>query len=141
MARFGEWRPYVPVSTRRENAERELSKAGQAVVPYLQSLDRKQLDAEQAARVRTLIETLSVGYEDRADRIATWLSGDEQVWFSLLARPVEVKRRVAARQLASMLGTPIDFDPAAEATVRQQQWERLRARLRQKNQTAPDADR
>jgi hypothetical protein len=68
-----------PRFSERQNAERELSKAGQAVVPYLQSLDRKQLDAEQAARVRTLIDTLSVGYEDRADRIATWLSDRKSV--------------------------------------------------------------
>jgi hypothetical protein len=112
----------------RQNAERELSKAGQVVVPYLQNLDRAQLDAEQAYRVRSLVESLAVGYEDTADRIVIWLSGDEHVWLSLLARGEPQKRRVAAEQLSAIIG-PIEFDPVAADSVRDSQLQRLRVRL------------
>jgi len=35
------------------------------VVPYLQSLDRKQLDAEQLRRIRSIVDALSVDYGQR----------------------------------------------------------------------------
>ena len=113
----------------RQNAERELSKAGQVVVPYLQNLDRTRLDAEQAYRVRSLVESLAVGYEDTADRIVIWLSGDEHVWLSLLSRGEPQKRLVAAQQLSAIIG-PVEFDPAAADSVRNAQLERLRIKLR-----------
>jgi hypothetical protein len=113
----------------RQNAERELRGAGQAVVPYLQSLDHGQLDAEQAARIRSVIDSLSVEYEDRVDRVTAWLAGDEMVWLALLNREDADRRRVAAEQLGRILGGPVDFDPDGPETVRQQQIDRLRKRL------------
>jgi len=113
----------------RQNAERELSKAGQVVVPYLQNLDRSRLDAEQAYRVRSLVESLAVGYEDTADRIVIWLAGDEHVWLSLLSRGELTKRRVAAEQLTAIIG-PIDFHPTAADSTREAQLERVNNRLR-----------
>jgi hypothetical protein len=95
----------------------------------LQNLDRAQLDAEQSSRVRTLVESLSVGYEDSTDRIAIWLAGDEQVWLSLLAREDVTRRRVAAGQLSLLLEEPIEFDPDALDAQRKLQIERLRVRL------------
>jgi hypothetical protein len=113
----------------REDAERELYKAGQVVVPYLQNLDRNGLDAEQSHRIREIVNSLSVGYKDSVDRIATWLSGDERVWLSLLARGELAKRRIAVAQLAELVDGPIEFDPAASDAVRQSQLERLQLRL------------
>jgi hypothetical protein len=121
----------------RENAQRELYKAGPVVVPFLQSLDRKGLDAEQTARVRSLIESLSVDYEDTTDRVATWLAGDQQVWLSLLSRSELFKRRTAADQLTQLAGAPVDFDPAADETLRAAQFERLAARLRKPKAEGP----
>ncbi len=118
-----------PKFARRETAQRELYRAGQVVVPFLQSLDRGRLDAEQAYRVRALVEALSVDYEDKVERIVTWLAADEHVWLSLMERGESAKRRIAAERLAATLAAPIEFDPAAAAEVRQVQIERLRARL------------
>ena len=56
-----------------------------------------------------------MGYEDTPDRIATWLSGDPQVWLSMLSRPELFKRRVAAEQLALLVGAPIAFTAIAFA--------------------------
>jgi hypothetical protein len=114
----------------REQAQRELQSAGPVVVPYLQSLNRNYLDAEQASRIRGLVESLSVGYEDTPDRIATWLSGDPQVWLSMLSRPELFKRRVAAEQLALLVGAPIAFNPEADETLRKAQIEELKTRQR-----------
>ncbi len=118
-----------PKFSERETAERELRGAGQAVVPYLQSLDHEQLDAEQAARIRSVIDSLSVDYEDRVDRVTAWLAGDEMVWLALLNRDDPDRRRVAAEQLARILGAPVDFDPDGSEESRQQQIDRLRSQL------------
>jgi hypothetical protein len=118
-----------PKFAERQNAQRELVNAGQAVLPYLQKLDRDRLDAEQASRVRALIDALSVDYEDTTDRIATWLADDAQAWLSLLARDELAKRRVATEHLGALLGAPINFDPAADQDVRDAQIERLHARF------------
>ncbi|GAG33622.1 unnamed protein product, partial [marine sediment metagenome] len=113
----------------RQSAQRELYESGQGVVPYLQSLDPKRLDAEQAARIRSIVESLSVNYEDRVDRVAAWLAGDERVWLALLDRDEAARRRIAAEQLGRLLGGTIDFDPDGTEEIRRQQIERLKSRL------------
>ncbi len=118
-----------PQFATRQNAQRKLYDAGPVIVPYLQNLDRNHLDAEQTSRIRALVESLSVDNEDTTDRIATWLAGDVQVWLSLLSRGELFKRRAAQQQLDQLLGSPIEFDPAAEETLRKAQIERLPARL------------
>jgi hypothetical protein len=118
-----------PKFTERAAAERKLLGAGQVILPFLHSLDRRQLDAEQNARVRDLIETLAPGYQDSTERLAVWLAGDTQIWLALLARPEPAKRRIAARQLTALLGAPIDFDPEADQPARDAQWQRLRSRI------------
>jgi hypothetical protein len=87
------------------------------------------LDAEQASRVRALVDSLAVSYEDSIDRIATWLAGDEQIWLSLMSRSELPRRRLAAKQLSVLVGAPVEFDPAADEAQRKTQIERLRARL------------
>ena len=58
--------------------------------------------------------------------MAVWLSGHEQTWLALLARDDESKRRIAAEKLASLVGEPVDFNPAADADTRRKQIEHLR---------------
>lgn len=129
-----------PKFSRRQRAHRELLDVGQVTLPFLEGLDPDKLDAEQISRIRGLIETLSVDYEDTTDRIATWLVADRQNWLSLLSRDEEVKRRVAARQLELISGGPIDFDPSADKTTRQAQLEKLRARIKSSRKKAGEAD-
>ena len=118
-----------PKFSKRQKAQRELLEIGQIILPFLKGLDANRLDAEQLSRIHTLIDTLSVGYEDTTDRIATWLVADKQNWLSLLSRDEEVKRRVAARQLEVIMGRSIAFDPSADLTTRRAQIEKLRARF------------
>ena len=124
----------------RENAERELYAAGQIVVPYLQSLDRTRLDAEQVSRIRSVVEALSVDYEDKADRVANWLSGDQRAWLSLLNRDEPSKRRAAAERLSRLLGEAVDFDANAPLEERRAQIGRLQTRLEQAREARPAAD-
>jgi hypothetical protein len=109
----------------RASAERALRTSGQGVVPFLQSLGRDTLDAEQAARVRVLIDSLSDGYEDSAERIVPWLAGDPQAWLALLARDDVQTRRLAARQLALVWEGSVAFDPDGEKAGRDAQLARL----------------
>lgn len=109
----------------RASAERALRTSGQGVVPFLQSLGRDTLDAEQAARVRVLIDSLSAGYEDSAERIVPWLAGDPQAWLALLARDEVETRRLAVRQLALIWGESVAFDADAEQAIRDEQLARL----------------
>jgi hypothetical protein len=113
----------------REAAQHQLAAIGQAVLPFLQDLDPTDLDAEQAARVRKLIENLRVNYEDSADRVANWLIGDVSVWLSLAGRPKQSVRDAARQQLVTLTGESIVFDPAADEEVRAAQLARLSSRL------------
>lgn len=115
--------------TVRQEAERLLLSAGPVVAPFLQGLSRKNLDAEQYSRVRNVLDALLDSYEDTVDQTSTWLASDLQVWLSLAARPDPLKRRIAAEQLANLLGEKIDFDAAADDEVRSAQLQRLRERI------------
>ncbi|MGE0606029.1 MAG: hypothetical protein AB7O62_02810 [Pirellulales bacterium] len=114
----------------REAADRELRGAGVAVMPYLRSLDRRQLSAEQRIRIRRIIDSIDVGIaDDSVERIAFWMSWDPQTWFVLLDRSDSATRQIAARQLTMLIEEPLDFDPLADELVRREQLERLRPRF------------
>lgn len=115
---------------RREAADRELRAAGPAVIPFLERLDFVHLDAEQQARVRRILSELSQDIDDdTVPQVAVGLASEAPVWLGLMSRPEECTRRLAANQLALLLGGPVEFDPAAAVAVRQAQIERLRARI------------
>jgi len=113
----------------RESAQRDLAASGQVVLPFLEDLDRAQLDAEQAARIEKLITNLRVNYEDTADRVANWLIGDVAIWLSLAERPDPATREAARRQLSALIDQDIDFDPAANEATREDQLAKLRRRI------------
>lgn len=113
----------------RESAQRELTRIGPVLSPFLESLRSAELDAEQAARVAKLTEVLAVDYEDTVDRVATWLAADPQVWLSLLSREELAKREAAATQLAALSGQTIEFNPAADEPTRRAQIVALRLRF------------
>jgi hypothetical protein len=128
------WRRLVdelgaPEFARRESAQRELLEIGQIMLPFLDALDTARLDAEQSSRIRSLVEALSVDYEDSPDRVTAWLASDPRIWFALLHRREEVKRRVATEQLERLTGRPLEFDPAADEATRHAQLEKLRPRF------------
>ena len=115
---------------RREAADRKLRALGRVVFTYLQQLDPARLDAEQHYRVRRIIVTLSKSMSnDTPEQIANWLAGDPSVWLAMLSRHEESERRLARQRLEALLGEPIPFDPAADATIRAGQIEQLRARV------------
>jgi len=114
----------------REAADRKFREEGRIVMTYLQQLDLPRLDAEQSYRVRRILRALAeTGGDESPAQIAHWLAGDPAVWLALLSRDDASTRRLAAQRLASMLGGPIAFDPAADPPTRQKQIEALRARM------------
>lgn len=114
----------------REAADRKFREEGRIVVTYLQQLDPSRLDAEQRYRVRRILQSLSeTGGDESPAQIAHWLAGDPVIWLALLSRDDASTRRLAAQRLATMLGGPIAFDPAADLPTRQKQIEALRARI------------
>ena len=118
--------------SRRERADRELREAGRGAVPLLQSVDPKELDAEQTFRIRRILESASDPENDTPEQTARTLAEDPAIWLSLLARPQEQDRRTASRHLESLLGRPIRFDPGADPAARAAQIEAIRAALRAK---------
>lgn len=118
--------------SRRQAADRRLRELEYEVLPYLVSLDGRQLDAEQRFRIRMILRSLSdKAPEDTPERVAAWLFNDPEAWYWLLRRDDESQRRMAAERLALLLAGPIDFDPAADSETRQAQFETLRARIDQ----------
>jgi len=132
QTRWAEWVQQLGDNrfAKREAADRQLREAGRAAVAYLQQLDLSRLDAEQQYRVRRIIQAVTAGSaDDSPDQIASWLFGDASVWLAMLSSDEEPARKTAARQLGTLLGKPIAFDPAADAPTRKKQIEALRAAL------------
>ncbi|MBL9123260.1 MAG: hypothetical protein JNG90_06475 [Planctomycetaceae bacterium] len=128
--------------SRRRAADQALRNAGLAVVPFLQNLDREDLEPEQRSRVRRIVASLKrFNEEDTAARAALWLAGDPTIWLVLLGREQPELRRAAARELPEILGRPIDFDPDADAATRAGQLARLRAELTPAAEPAADEAR
>lgn len=125
----------------REAAQRRLERAGVAVRPYLESRLRAGLDAEQRQRIRELIDRPATEQEDSAERAATSLAEDEQLWIALLGRDDEAQRRLARRQVTMLLGKAVDFDPAASDEVREAQILKLKASFPAPVQDASPADK
>jgi hypothetical protein len=115
---------------RREAAQRQLRDAGETILPFLRAIDRDHLDAEQAFRVRSVIHGMhSELEEDAPTSLAPWLTGDPYIWLALLDRDQEPLRRFAAEQLGRLLNKPVDFDPAADAAIRQRQLKAITAEV------------
>jgi hypothetical protein len=124
VAALGDYRFSV-----RERADRALRAAGRDVVPYLQNLRRRDLDAEQRRRIAELIASYDNAGEDAADGIAQRLRGDRTLWLSLLSDEQDSTRTIAARQLNMLTGKRIEFSATADAATRQQQIEALKGTL------------
>jgi hypothetical protein len=118
---------------KREAADRALRAGAASALNYLRELDFGRLDAEQQFRVSRIIRKLAGRSEDdSADEVAAESLRDPTVWLALLGRPEKAVRQTAARQLAALLGKPIDVDPAAEPSTQEAKRERLRTQIEKK---------
>jgi hypothetical protein len=114
----------------RQEADRQLREIGTGALPYLRSLDFSALDAEQQFRVRRIVATFAdAAQEDVPVQVARRLLSDPQVWLSLLTRDDAQQRAAACDHLSQLLGEPIEFDPAADAAVRERQLAALRGQF------------
>jgi hypothetical protein len=113
----------------RNRAHRQLVAAGDRVLPLLERLDMKQLDAEQRYRVRSLQAALQPPGADSPASIARRLSADPEVWMAMLSRPALSKRLAGRLQLERLLGHPVEFDPTAEKDVRERQLRALQSSI------------
>ncbi len=113
----------------REFADYQLRAAGPGALEYLQQLNLKELDLEQAVRIRRIIASLARRGEEPPEPVANSMVCDPSVWLVLLGRPDPVTRRAAAKQLERLLGSSIPVDPAADPATQTKQREELRARM------------
>lgn len=113
----------------RQNADRQLRAAGQAVVAWLQRLDRKQLSPEQAGRVQEICQALADLSTDTPQRVALWMIDDRCAWLALLQHSDVSVRLAAANHLTLLCGKPVAFDPYASDRDRQQQLAQLQQRF------------
>jgi hypothetical protein len=127
--RWTEWVEQLGDSrfAKRESADRQLRESGRMVATFLQQLDPSRLDAEQQFRVRRITASLADSEgNDTPEQVAAWLAGDPSIWIAMLSRDDLTTRKLAARQLEALLGSPVSFDPAAEPAARKIQIEQLR---------------
>lgn len=114
----------------RRAADRALRLSGQAIVPFLDGLDPRQLDAEQRFRVRQIVMSLAGSQrEDTPQSVASWLAVDPRAWLALLAREDAHLRRLAWDQLKRLEPDAGPFDPDAEPAIRAEQLTRLEERF------------
>ncbi len=115
---------------RREAADRLLRQEGPAVASSLEQLDFDQLDAEQQFRVRRIVASFRGRIAtDAPDQIAAMLFPEPLIWLAFLDRPEKTTRTAAAKQLAALLGEPIDVDPAADPATQGKQRGQLRTKI------------
>src|SRR5690606_25156249 len=96
----------------------------------LDQLSLDKLDFEQRHRIQQIRRALNRGDDnDAPEVVAMWLGSDPRVWLSLLSDSNAQRRRVAAEQLAQLLGKPIEFDPDGDAETRSRQIQTLREML------------
>ncbi|WP_425616946.1 hypothetical protein NA78x_000611 [Anatilimnocola sp. NA78] len=113
----------------RQQADTQLRAAGQPVVSWLQRLDRRQLSAEQASRVREICHGLADLSQDTPQRVAGWMVDDRCAWFALLNHDDSQVRLAASNHLSLLCGKPLAFDPNAQFSDRQQQIAQLQLRF------------
>ena len=121
---------------KRDAAERRLRAGGAAALAYLQQLDPADLNAEQQVRIRRVlrahprkkVESQPKG-DDTPEQAARLLAGDPSIWLALLSRPDAAARHAAAKRLETLLGRPIEVDPAAEPASQKAARDALRARI------------
>ncbi len=121
---------------KRNAAEHRLRAGGPAALAYLQQLDPADLNAEQQARIRHIqrapprkkVEAQPKG-DDTPEQAARLLAGDPSIWLALLSRPDAAARRAAAKRLGTLLGGPIEVDPAADPANQKAARDALRARI------------
>jgi hypothetical protein len=134
LAERAQWRQWVARLdsddfAERQHADRQLRASGQAVVAWLQRLDRKQLSAEQTGRVNDICQALADLSTDTPQRVAAWLIDDRCAWLALLNHQDASVRLAAANHLTLLCGKPLSFDPLASSSDRQQQLAQLQQRF------------
>jgi hypothetical protein len=115
---------------KRQAAERLLRSGGGPALAYLRHLDFDGLSAEQQFRVQRIVEALTPpDGVDSPEQVARFLAAEPTVWLSLLGRPELPTRQTAAKQLVTLLGSPIPVDPDAAPDTQREKREQLRLRL------------
>lgn len=121
----------------RVEADRKLRELGQIVVPYLRNLNEKQLDAEQAFRIRTIVRSYgSERDEDVAETAADWLAADPEIWYALATRAAGPQRAKVRTQLSQILDEPVVLDDEAKDDVLKSQLAKLREQIDRLQRTA-----
>ncbi len=115
--------------SRREAADRELREAGCRVLTFLKkldgaNLDGQKLDTEQRFRIARIVRSFE-GVEQSPREIAEEMSDDPSIWLAIAGDDSEPVRRTARAELQRLLKQPADFDPAAEASVREAQLRKI----------------
>ena len=109
---------------RREAADRELRSAGRRALTFLRKLDENKLDTEQLFRIARIIRSFE-GVEQSPREIAEEMRDDPSIWLAVAANDEESARRAAWAELRRLLKRPVDFDPTAEAPVREAQLQKI----------------
>lgn len=116
----------APSHLDRRAAFRELRGFGVEVLPLLRQFRTESLSPEQQLRLVKIRDSLDAGSPDSPQRVALWMLNDVTVWVALLESPQLDVRRVAYTRLEQLSEQPLEFDPTAPGSIRQEQVARLR---------------
>jgi hypothetical protein len=96
-----QWVASLGSSSRAEriDAERRLHEQGISLLPRLQQVDQRSLDAEQLDRLSRLIRQLTPRSEDNEARLASFIRDDSMYWAAADKRLSESERTLIAARL------------------------------------------
>ncbi|WP_417745400.1 hypothetical protein [Rosistilla oblonga] len=104
-----------PDRRQRLAAQRQLASAGVGILPLLNQIDNKRLDAEQRQLIGKLKQRLTIDRHDTPDRVAAWLATDRGYWLRVSQDWTPQQRGDAHRYLVATCGRGLDVDPSAVA--------------------------
>lgn len=113
----------------RQAADRRLRDAGRPAAVFLGRLNLAELDAESRLRIRRILADAADDSGDTPQRIALLVEDDSLVWLRLLESTDAAHRAQAREKLMSLTQRPVEFDPAADVKVREQQTQTIREQL------------
>ena len=117
--------------SKREEADRRLRANGRRVLVFLRTLDPQTLDAEQRFRVARIVRGLSgIDVGDQSREIAEELRDNPSIWLALAGDEEESTRGTAKNELQRILQQSIEFDPAADQSIRNDQLNRIEKSIR-----------
>ena len=121
----------IGVYSTRQHAEADLKSLGPGVLPFIQQIPERHLDAEQRQRIERIRRHYHVNAPDCCERVAAWLASRPTTWLALMRDEEPMRRKLAYAALCASCGEQrtLEFHPSGDHDLRRRQLDKLHSQL------------